>query len=287
MRSPAPIDQVRPAGKSCEIWGETAPRAPVRLMRGKNRPGRPRRWRWPRSGSARPHARRDAAAAGPREAPAARPAGGAGRSSAVPRAIGPGIAAEEERQLVLLRHDLPLEVAGSAPPSWRAGASALLGLEGRRGAPVEPLVEQVEGLLEGARGPAGDFQLEVELAELEVARATSETSERKTPRRASSEARYWASAASFSRRIRPQRSISQEALTLSWIRRSFRTAGLPAVPRARPAPGSEGKTRDADDPGVGPRLLHPPGREPDVVAVPSASAISALSASSRKTSHQA
>jgi len=35
VRSPAPIDQVRPAGKICETCGETLPKAPVRLMRGK------------------------------------------------------------------------------------------------------------------------------------------------------------------------------------------------------------------------------------------------------------
>ena len=48
--------------------------------------------------------------------------------------------------------------------------------------------------------------------------ATSDTSESSTPRRASSLARYWAFAASFRRRMRPQMSSSQPKFTLTLLR---------------------------------------------------------------------
>lgn len=48
--------------------------------------------------------------------------------------------------------------------------------------------------------------------------ATCDTSVSRTPRRASSLARYWALAASLRRRIRPQTSSSQPKLTLTSLR---------------------------------------------------------------------
>ena len=153
--------------------------------------------------------------------------------------------------------------AARARGSWRRdlaeGGLGVRGLEGRGGALLELAVEEIVGLLEGVDRLRRDRELLVELAEVEVRRwRPRETSVSRTPRRASSVARYCALAASFRRRMRPQRSSSQPKLTLTLVQVAGRRAERrdeDGVAAARPLAavvdlGEELRARDA---GAAPR----------------------------------
>ena len=194
------------------------------------------------------------------------PAGTSGGSGCVaidsPRGIGAGIPPEQQVELVLGGLDPPLDL-GDLRRDLAERRRGVGGLEGGGRALVELALEEVVGLLEGVHGLLRDHELRVELAEREV-RAWRRPRPARAGRRAARPrvARYWAFAASFSRRIRPQMSSSQPKLTLASSRFAGRRAvgaELDRVAAARPAAaGSRSAGRTPS--GRCPRAPGPPRR---------------------------